>query len=272
LQAWFCPQAFPAVNGTMGYVIFCQDWLDDVNGANTCATLSTALCQCSYLLNTTNGPEGDPTPCPVELSMFTAVYFDNAPTLQWSTESESENVGWNVYRGETDDALANGTAKQINESLVPGAMTCLTRTDYSFTDEHDVQVSHTYWYWLENVDVEGETETYDPVSLTIPSANGNVIPPIPSFTGLKQNYPNPFNPVTELVFQVDKVANCELAVYNIKGECIRTLFNGRVSATNAYSVTWDGKDDAGTAVSSGVYFAILKTDGPSYTRKMMLMK
>jgi len=71
---------------------------------------------------------------------------------------------------------------------------------------------------------------------------------------LANNYPNPFNPTTNIQFAVPRQGNISLAVYNVLGQHVRTLANG-VYSTGHYMVTWDGKDEAGQTVASGIYFA-----------------
>lgn len=89
---------------------------------------------------------------------------------------------------------------------------------------------------------------------------------------LNQNYPNPFNPSTTLKFDVPKNSDLlELAVYNILGKKVKTLYSGGVKAGN-FSYKWDGKNSAGNIMPTGVYFAILKTKNFTQTIKMMLIK
>jgi hypothetical protein len=88
---------------------------------------------------------------------------------------------------------------------------------------------------------------------------------------LIRNSPNPFNPSTTLSFTLPQSGKAELAVYSITGQKIRTLLNGPISA-GAHSVTWDGRDDSGKLVSSGVYLSRLTSGTRIATGKMLLMK
>jgi flagellar hook assembly protein FlgD len=94
---------------------------------------------------------------------------------------------------------------------------------------------------------------------------------IPVVTALQGNYPNPFNPVTTIRFAAKDSGRMSLLVYNTKGQLVRTLVNGDVKAGN-HSIVWNGKDDNGKPVSSGVYMYRMQTTGYSKTQKMMLMK
>ncbi|MCF7911108.1 MAG: T9SS type A sorting domain-containing protein [Candidatus Cloacimonetes bacterium] len=110
-----------------------------------------------------------------------------------------------------------------------------------------------------------------PVTLT-PSTNDSDPQQIPASNLLSQNYPNPFNPQTSIPFSISQpAANVTLKVYNMKGQAIRTLLNAPSEAGN-YSLNWDGKDDKGKDVASGIYFSNLSVDGERQTRKMVMIK
>jgi hypothetical protein len=94
---------------------------------------------------------------------------------------------------------------------------------------------------------------------------------IPLVTKLNQNYPNPFNPETTINFQLPENSNVQLAVYNLKGQKVKTLVNGTLNPGN-HSVIWYGKDNNGKSVSSGIYFYKLKTANFEKTKKMIFMK
>jgi hypothetical protein len=93
----------------------------------------------------------------------------------------------------------------------------------------------------------------------------------PKTFSLKQNYPNPFNPTTAIHFELPKPANVRLNVYNIQGQLVRTLVNGH-STAGRYQVIWDGRNDRGQTVSSGVYIYRIQAGDFVKTRKMMLVK
>jgi len=94
---------------------------------------------------------------------------------------------------------------------------------------------------------------------------------IPSVASLEQNYPNPFNPVTKIKYHVKEDTDIKLEVYNIKGQRVRTLVDEFVTE-GAYTAEWNGVDDNGTSVSSGVYFYKMKSGRFTSTKKMVLMK
>jgi flagellar hook assembly protein FlgD len=100
---------------------------------------------------------------------------------------------------------------------------------------------------------------------------------------LEGNYPNPFNPTTTISFQVSGISSqdIELEVYNIKGQKVKDLtteanaaviLSGVEGAAVKSKVTWNGTDENGRSVPSGIYYYRLKTDSASLTRKMLLLK
>lgn len=94
---------------------------------------------------------------------------------------------------------------------------------------------------------------------------------LPDSYSLDQNYPNPFNPETRIEFSLKRAGHVELTVYNILGESIRTLVSEYLPA-GYKATTWDGNDNSGQPVSSGVYLYRLTTDEYAATKKMMLVK
>lgn len=94
---------------------------------------------------------------------------------------------------------------------------------------------------------------------------------IPSAFYLAQNYPNPFNPSTMISFGLPQASDVYLAVYNVVGQEIKVLTQGRYAA-GSHTVTWDGRDATGESVASGVYLYKLVTDNWMQTKKMMLMQ
>ena len=88
---------------------------------------------------------------------------------------------------------------------------------------------------------------------------------------LQQNYPNPFNPTTNINYSLKENSKVSLSIYNIKGQKVKQLVSEQLSA-GQHSVVWNGKDNNGKSVSSGIYFYKLRTDNFEKTRKMILIK
>jgi hypothetical protein len=88
---------------------------------------------------------------------------------------------------------------------------------------------------------------------------------------LEQNFPNPFNPETHISYQLTSVSDVTLTIYDLLGREIKTLVSKEQSSGN-YTVTWDGKDDLGNAVSTGFYIYTLKTGNFLQSKKMLMIK
>jgi flagellar hook assembly protein FlgD len=99
---------------------------------------------------------------------------------------------------------------------------------------------------------------------------------VPQKTTLLQNYPNPFNPETWIPYQLANNSTVVIKIYNFSGQLIRTLELGNNRAgyytTPSQAVYWDGKNESGEFVSSGVYFYTIQGDNFAATRKMVLLK
>jgi membrane-bound inhibitor of C-type lysozyme len=100
---------------------------------------------------------------------------------------------------------------------------------------------------------------------------GTAISTISNSYGLMQNYPNPFNPETIIDYQVPARGQVELVIYNMLGQKIRTLVNENKPA-GTYNVLWNGKDDSGNRVATGIYIYQLRGTNALITKKMMLIK
>jgi len=94
---------------------------------------------------------------------------------------------------------------------------------------------------------------------------------LPADFALAPNYPNPFNPATTLEFSLTRPAPVSLAVYDLLGKEIVTLFEGWEDLGH-HEVVWDGRDRRGQSVATGIYFAVFRAEGRTFTRKMLLMK
>lgn len=197
---------------------------------------------------------------PVELSSFTATAGDMEVTLRWTTESEIENIGFNIYHS----LFGNRDYRQINGELIFGAGNSPTRHEYEYVDK-GLTNGVKYWYKLEDVDYSGNTELHGPVSAT-PVAKA-----APSEFRLYPNYPNPFNTITAITYDLPEEGYVELMVFNIRGEKITTLRRGNQEA-GSYRLNWDGTNRNGEMVSSGIYFLRVVSGSYSRTGKMIFVR
>jgi hypothetical protein len=126
--------------------------------------------------------------------------------------------------------------------------------------DRGVEMGATYVYRLEGE--EGILSETVPVVVPVTQAK------------LGQNHPNPFNPVTTIEYWVpggSAKSAVSVVIYDVRGARVRTLVNGE-RASGRYAVQWDGRNDAGAPVSSGVYFYRMLTGSFRDSRKMVLLK
>lgn len=112
------------------------------------------------------------------------------------------------------------------------------------------------------------TKIYKPDSTTSVSSDNDLIP---NFTTLYQNYPNPFNPATSIKFGLSKLETVSIKVYNIIGKKIKLLLQENLPA-GEHNVQWNGKDNEGSSLPSGIYFIQMKAGEYQQTIKSVLLK
>lgn len=201
----------------------------------------------------------DPT-LPVVLSSFTAVLTaQNYVQLNWITESETNMLGFRVYRSETTEV---SDAVLITPVMI-GATNTSSTQHYSVTD-NEVVVGTTYNYWLESVDM-GHTTFHGPQTVTV---SGTTTPNLPSITQLGNAYPNPFRASTNISLAVKEGETATVTIYNILGQVVRT-YN---KTQGSHTINWDGRDARGNACGSGIYFYKLSSPSMNQTKKMVIVK
>jgi len=206
----------------------------------------------SWLMNA--GPFDEP----VELALFTASDEAGHVLLRWTTFSETNNLGFNLYRASSWDS----SRSRLNEQLIEGAGNSQAEHQYLFRD-HQVNGEQKYFYWLSDVSISGVELLHGPITLTTQSAPDN-------FT-LQQNYPNPFNPTTVIPYSMKESGHVRLQVYNIRGQLVRDLVNTS-QAAGQYTVQWDGRDMGGQTVPTGTYLCTLETGNYRSFIKMTMAK
>ena len=110
------------------------------------------------------------------------------------------------------------------------------------------------------------------ITLTGSASPVSIDDPIqPAVTALKGNYPNPFNPRTTISYSVKEQGPVSIGIYNLKGQLVKTLVSETKAAGN-HSVVWEGDDDGGRQVSSGIYLYKMYSGKYTSTKKMIMMK
>ena len=203
----------------------------------------------------------DPKTLPVTLSYFNAVFngFDSV-TLQWETQTETNNLGFYILRSvEPDAAQAN-----IVSELIPAANSS-QGASYYFEDK-SLYDDGLYYYWLQDVSFAGAVELHGPAMAQVSlNAGGNHSPDIPLKTGFTRCFPNPFNPSTQLEYYLENSSDVSFEVYNLKGQLVDQIsLRNQASGFNRY--TWEPQ------LSSGVYLIRFAAGGKSNTRRVVLTK
>jgi hypothetical protein len=183
----------------------------------------------------------------------------NYVQLSWTTESETNMLGFRILRGELED-LSSAT---LITPVMIGATNTSTTQHYSLTDS-EVMIGSTYYYWLEAVDM-GTSSYHGPQSVTV---TGSSTPALPGITALGNAYPNPFRQSTNISLAVKEGENASVTIYNIMGQVVRTFSKGQGN----HLISWDGRDSRGNACGSGIYFYKLSSSSLNQTKKLIIVK
>ena len=193
-------------------------------------------------------------PVAVAISRFSGEAKEGGVVLKWETSAEVNTTGFNLLRSEKEE----GDYDLVTKEYVP-AKGLASGADYEYSDE-EVSINRTYWYVLKEVSGEDSKLVFGPYKVIVKAP-----------FALAQNMPNPFNPVTTIKFTVPEDTEVNLTVYDVAGRRVKTLAKGHHKAAY-YSVTWDGMNDNGSRVASGVYFYRLKAGKNVQSKKMVLLR
>jgi hypothetical protein len=198
---------------------------------------------------------------PVELSSFTAtVTSELFVNLTWVTQSETQVLGFNVYRSETNNVE---TSNRVNTNVIEAAGTSSIQHTYNLVDTEGLETNHTYYYWLENVDLTGFSTMYGPISALITEP---YTPPVNQTSLLNNVYPNPFSIHANTDVTIDVTIKTGdtgfVTVYNLLGQVVKTF---KVDSSKSL-LTWNAKGSA-----SGIYFIKLSTPTTNTTRKLVIV-
>jgi hypothetical protein len=189
----------------------------------------------------------------VELTEFLGESVEGKVKLSWETAKETNNAGFNIYRSYTED----GEYLPVNEVLIEPSKD----GEYSLSDVR-VDVGSRYFYKLESVSTSGFLRQYNSISVTVQ---------VPEKFELHQNYPNPFNPVTMIKYEIPKPGKVVVRVYNVLGQEVKTLVNEDKPA-GFHSIRWNGTNNSGIRVSSGMYIYRIIYGNNVISKKMVLLK
>jgi subtilisin family serine protease len=187
---------------------------------------------------------------PVELTSFTATVKDYSVLLEWRTETEINNFGFEIERktptltswDRMDFVEGNGNSNAPNY--------------YTYLDDN-INDSGIFRYRLKQIDTDGGYVYSNEISVTVD---------IPMIFMLSQNYPNPFNPSTIITFSLPKESRVRITVYNLLGEQVDELVNDKFDA-GKHTIPFDAN-----GITSGVYLYKMEVNNFVSTRKMLLMR
>jgi hypothetical protein len=196
-------------------------------------------------------------PLPVELTSLTANANKRDVTLNWTTNSENDNQGFDIQRQDANGASENVWVKA---GFVSGNGTVNTPVNYSFTDRG--LVTGKYIYRLKQIDFNGGVNFH-------PLQNEITIG-IPTSYSISQNYPNPFNPSTKIDFELPYDGKVSILIFDISGREVGKLVN-EVMIAGYHTVQFNGSH-----LSSGMYFYRINAEGIGQsfinTKKLVLVK
>ena len=183
----------------------------------------------------------------------------------------------------SDPIFLNGVETPEMQDEIPEFPYLGSEVDFIGQDENGNNIGRIHVMYLDDDtygssiqgigQATGGTMKYMAIDVTFTNAptdnqDNNVAPNVAM---LSQNYPNPFNPTTTINYNVAKSGDVKLNVYNVKGQLVKTLVNS-AQTVGLNQVVWNGDDNAGNRVSSGVYFYKLENAGRTEMKKMVLMK
>ena len=210
--------------------------------------------------------EASASTLPVTMSSFNGnVVTGNQIRLQWTTQTETNVLGYRIYRSQTPEL---SHARQL-DTFISAANSSQAQA-YSFVDS-EAREPGIYYYWLQNLDLDGSSALFGPVRVELQVINLNPSPPAFLTTGISRVYPNPFNPDTTISYELERPEFTELKIYNLRGQLVKNLYSGQ-QPRGSHKLLWDGRDEGGRASASGSYILILKAGERSYSQRMVLSK
>ncbi|MBM3240936.1 T9SS type A sorting domain-containing protein [Candidatus Poribacteria bacterium] len=174
-----------------------------------------------------------------------------------------------VTSNEPDDGLGDGDTPNDIQNI--NELTVQLRAERSGKG-----TGRIYTITVSSTDACGNTATAT-VAVTVPKNQGKGAPGlVPAATALSRNYPNPFNPETWIPFALASDTDVTIKIFDVRGKLVRRLDLGSKEAgfymEHSKAAYWDGRNDAGEQVSSGVYFYTLEADTFTATRKMVIAR
>lgn len=175
---------------------------------------------------------------------------------------------WNTSRGATSYLLQVSIDSTFATTMVD--QSGITETSHNIIP---LENNTRYYWWVRARNSAGTSDWSSVWSFTTGITVGvdESISAIPQEYAVYQNYPNPFNPSTMIRYEIPNGGHVMVKVYNSVGQEVRTLVNEAQQA-GAYQITWDGRNEQGQTLPSGIYFYQLKAGSFAQTRKLLLLR
>ncbi len=236
------------------------NWEEVTTTINTDKNTLTATGQTAF---SDYGIGNSGNPMPVELTSFSATQEDNQIILNWETDTEIDNYGFEIERANHPAGQIFNLTSFTQVGFLEGAGNSNSPKEYTFTDDlTDLSpIPGAVSYRLKQIDNDGSFEYSDVI--TVETQN---FASLPSEFKLNHNYPNPFNPETVISYNLPEKLNVQLTVFNSLGEKIKTLVN-EIEEKGFYRVNFDA-----SGLTSGIYFYRLEAGSFLVTKKMILAK
>ena len=190
------------------------------------------------------------TPTPISLAKFSAKAVTEGVQLDWTTESETENSGFVLYRNDKSIAFIEG-AGTTSESNI-----------YSYLDK-EVIPGNTYTYVLADLSYNNDEIRHNDFAITISANAWNIIEKFYQINGI---YPNPFNPQTTLSYELKDHSDIDVSIFNMKGQKVDVLFRGW-QEPGSYDLNWNAAN-----MKSGIYLMRISVNDQIESRKLLLVK
>lgn len=190
---------------------------------------------------------------PTPQSLSCTINEEQFIQLNWKPVTDKDLQNYQIFRSDGGSTFA-----KINSTV-----------DTFYVDK-EASAEQTYYYFVNAVNYSGnESDKSDIVNIVITGISDKL--EIPSHYYLSQNYPNPFNPSTTIKYGLLKRSKIKIIIYDILGHEIRKLVNGELNA-GQHQVVWNGKNQSGQNVSSGVYYYRMQTEEFTSFKKMLYLK
>lgn len=176
-------------------------------------------------------------------------------TVLWSPNQEADLAGYRLYYG--------FQSRYYTHTIDVG-----NRNEWTL---RHLQPGKMYFVALTAYDLSGNESAYSDEVSSVPDTAQGSEAIVPDVMILYQNYPNPFYPSTTIPFKLTEDGTIKLRILNPVGQTVRVLYQGEQKA-GFHKIDWDGKDESGNEIASGVYFIRLEAGALQLTKTMIIFR